>query len=138
MGAGVPMERQSVTGRRPNKMQMAAGCLSLCLASQLAGKWENRENLSEATDCGPRVSRNKIPRAARSMQQAFTEYSHLCSSNATKDQTSWIMLSSQRRSQQLSTSQGALSFMGTAAVVSCFSPMSTAKVCLKAGTSHKY
>lgn len=34
-------------GRRPNIMQMAASCFSLCLVSWLTGKWENGGNLSQ-------------------------------------------------------------------------------------------
>ena len=70
---GMLAELQSVTGRRPNITQMTAGCLSLCLASRLSGKWENGENLSEASACGPRVSRSMILRKVRTMLQALTE-----------------------------------------------------------------
>ena len=42
---GMLVELQSVTGWKPNILQMAAGCLSLCLASRLFGKWGEEERI---------------------------------------------------------------------------------------------
>lgn len=62
----VLVESQRIPGRRPNIMQMAAGCLCLCLTAELTGKW--REPVSKDTECGPKVSRNKMFPTVGSMQ----------------------------------------------------------------------